>query len=283
MVRVWVLCAVTLLQARAGILVAYESGVEAYAEAVGGTGRALGPQALRVDIQNGAELTRAMGTGEVQAVIAVGRHALAEVQARNPTVPVVAAMVMHAQRENGGLVALEVPLALQLETIRSFWPNHLRAGIIRDIAQSAEAAEELEEGARKAGFRILVADCRGPGQLLKTFASMKGKVDFVLIQPDPDLFNAVTIKPLVLSSIENGLPIIGYSPSLVRAGAAAGIYPDYADIGRQAAELAQRLARGEERGTVENPRTIRVAVNQRVERLLGIEFRTGKTPLEVLR
>jgi ABC-type uncharacterized transport system substrate-binding protein len=68
--------------------------------------------------------------------------------------------------------------------------------------------------------------------------------------------------------------LVGFSAAFVRAGAAAGVFPDYADVGRQSAEFSLRLLRGDDRGAeTESPRKFQVAVNQRVERLLGVEFR----------
>ena len=128
-----------------------------------------------------------------------------------------------------------------------------------------------------------MVDCDGPARLLKAVASLRGKVDFLLSFPDPDLYNAVTIKPLVMASLEARLPIVGFSPAFVRAGAAAGIYPDYRETGRQTAEMAQRLLRGEDRGAEEGPRKIRLALNQRVAHLLGVEFHPEGLPVEVFR
>ncbi|SPF33345.1 putative ABC transporter substrate-binding protein [Candidatus Sulfopaludibacter sp. SbA4] len=287
----WVLAPVLLAltsmpPGNAAIVVAYESGVDAYAEALEGMGSALGSSNIRVvDLQTaGADLTRAVSARDVQLVIAVGSRALGEVQSRKLAVPTIATMVLHGG-ENDALaqVDLDIPLSAQLQAIRSLWPNHLRAGIIRNPARSRYSAEALEARARKEGFTVVVVDCDGPARLLKAVASLKGKVDFLLCFPDPDLYNPVTIKPLVMASIEGRLPIVGFSPAFVRAGAAAGIYPDYRETGRQTAEMAQRMLRGEDRGAEEGPRKIRLALNQRVARLLGVEFHPGGLPVEVFR
>jgi putative ABC transport system substrate-binding protein len=193
-------------------------------------------------------------------------------------------MVMHGSGGDAvAHVSLDIPLSAQLQAMRSLWPNHSRAGIIRNPTRFRYSTEALEARARKEGFTILVADCESPGQLLKIFASLKGKVDFVLCPPDPDLYNPVTIKPLVMASLEGRLPLIGFSPAFVRAGAAAGIYPDYRETGRQTAELAQRVLRGEDRIADEGPRMVRTAWNQRVARLLGVSFQTGGMAVEVFR
>jgi len=75
-----------------------------------------------------------------------------------------------------------------------------------------------------------------------------------------------------MASIEHGLPLIGFSAAFVRAGAAAGIFADFRDAGRQAAESALNYEPGRGARPPEPPRRWTVAVNQRVIRLLGLEY-----------
>ncbi len=286
----WVLYAAALYPpVQAGIVVAYESEVDAYTEAVEGLRAGMGGTLpAMIDLHapgGGAELDRAVAARDVRLVIAVGSHALAEVQNRKPAAPVVAAMVLRGpQTENlAGHVDLDIALATQLGAIKALLPHCTRVGIIRNPQRSRYSAEALEARARKEGFNPAVVDCDRAAHLLKALAAFKDKVDFLLCLPDPDLYNAVTIKPLILTSLEHRLPIVGFSPAFVRAGAVAGIYPDYRETGRQVAELALRMVRGEERVADDSPAKVRVAVNQRVARLLGIEFASAPFPVEVFR
>ena len=283
----WLLCAATLHASI--VVVVHESGVDAYAEALQGVGAVLGSTAYRlIDLQSATaarDLAGALEDKDVRLVIAVGSRALAEVQGRHAAVPVIATMVLRGSDADsaGGHVALDIPLAQQLGAMRALWPKRTRVGIIRNPNFSRLAADVLEARARKEGFLPVIVDCDRPAHLLKAVATLKGKVDFVLCFPDPDLFNPVTIKPLVLASLEDRLPLVGFSPAFVRAGAAAGVYPDYREAGRQAGEMALRLLRGEETGPDVGPRKIQVAVNQRVVRLLGLDFRTDGLAVEVFR
>jgi ABC-type uncharacterized transport system substrate-binding protein len=264
------------------VVVVTESGVPAYAEAVDGLTHGLGAQLARVvDIRaaNAAnDLARSLEAKETRVVVAVGSRALAELQTRRMSLPVVATMVLRgaetesAARLNLDVINLEVPLGAQLAAVRALLPRASRAGIVRNPSRARFTAEALESQGRKEGFVLIVADCDGPGRLLKVIASLKGKVDFLLPFPDPDLYNAVTIQPLVLAAIEYRLPIIGFSPAFVHAGAAAGIYPDYRALGHQTAEMALRLNRGESPAGDEFPAKLQVAVNQRVTRLLGLDL-----------
>ncbi len=283
--RLW-LAAVSLPTSHGAIVVFCEPGVDAYDQALEGLGAGLGTNAFRVvDLRIGEPgITRALSAKDTQLVIAVGSHALAVAQSHKLSAPVLATMVLQGPEvERAGHIELDVPLSMQCGAMRALWPQHSRVGIIRNPARSRFSAEALESRVRKEGFTPLVVDCGGPGELLKAVAAMKGKVDFLLCFPDPDLYNSVTIKPLVMAAIESRLPIVGFSPAFVRAGAAAGVYPDYRDTGLQTAEMALRILRGEDRGPGEGPRRVQVAVNQRVTRLLGVEFQTSAFPVEVFR
>jgi putative tryptophan/tyrosine transport system substrate-binding protein len=275
---------------QATVVVAVESGVEAYEAAVAGLGEALSPNGYRVvDVRSGgAGLAQAASAKDVQLVVAVGSGAFREACAHKLGVPVVATMMLNgSELEGRGHVDLDIPLGPQLQAMRALWPQRLRVGIIRNPGRSRLTAEALEAQARKEGFSAVVLECSGPARLLKVVAEEKGKIDFLLCFPDPDLYNPVTIKPFVLASLEARLPIVGFSPAFVHAGAAAGIYPDYREVGRQTGEMALRCLHGDGAASAacgeEGPRKIQVAVNLRVARLLGAEFHTEALPVEVFR
>jgi putative ABC transport system substrate-binding protein len=270
---------------RAAIVVAYDSSVGAYVDAVGGVRAGLGdanPALIDLHAPGGAaDLARTLGARDTRVVIAVGTRALSEVQSRKPAALVFAALVLHSAATDNlaGHVDLDVALSTQLAVLKALFPHRSRVGIIRNPQRAPYSGETLESRARKEGFSLVVVDCDGPAGLLKALAALKGKVDFLLTFPDPDLYNPVTIKPLILASLEDRLLVVGFSPAFVRAGAVAGIYPDYRETGRQVAELVLRVMRGEERAAGDCPPKVRVAVNERVARLLGIEF--GATPFAV--
>lgn len=282
-----VLLAVAMRPIPATVLVTYESGVEAYTQSFDGLKAGLGSAQFRAIDLNAAgadgDLAQALSSRDTALVVVIGSRALAEVRARRTAVPVVAAVILGTAEGATSRIELEIPLGAQLAAMRELYPKRLRVGIIRNPAHARYSAEELRQRARREGYAAVVVESAGPGQLLKAVAALKGKVDFLLSFPDPELYNAATIKPLVLASIEDRLPIIGFSAALVRAGAAAGIYPDYRAIGLQTAQLVARLLRGETAPETEAPGRLQIAVNPRVARLLGVEFRTDAPGVEVLR
>ena len=259
-------------------LVVYDAGVEAFGEALDGLKTVLTPAGIEiVDLRAagaGAEIGRILGRREVRVAIAVGSESLAAVRAQNAGLPVIATMILRPPEPESlrGHVDLEVPVGMWLAQVKTLLPERRRIGIIRSRAHASQTVAAVEAAARQQGYTAVVLDCEGPANLLQALGALRGRVDLVLCPPDADLYNSVTIRPLILASIEQRLPIVGFSPAFVRAGAVAGVYPDYHEIGRQTGELAGRILRGEEGSREESPRKVNAAVNQRVAHLLGIDF-----------
>ena len=210
-----------------------------------------------------------------RAVVTLGSEALDRVAALRPRIPVVSSMVLDSGGRSmhpAGQIRLEIPPSRIFAELRKALGGKTRAGAIRYTAAARPDRGLLEAAARQEGFTLRIADCSGPDELLKAFRSLRGLVDFVLTFPDSALYNSTTVRPLVMASLESGLPLIGFSASFVRAGAALGIYADFRDVGSQTAEVVQQCLAGSS-GIVEGPRKVSVAANQRVFRLLGLEAR----------
>lgn len=272
------------------VAVVTNSTVPAYREAVSGILEVM-PGLPVFDL---AHPDQARGVGAALAelrprlVVAVGSHAAEAASASG--LPVISTMVLDGRARGGnhaGAVTLEVPFGAVLAQARRLWPGVTRAGILYDPAHNPARTLDCLAEAKRQGFSLELAAASGPHDLLDAFLSLKRRVGFVWCPPDNALFNSTTVQPLLMSSLRNGLPIVGFSESFVRAGAAMGIYPDYHDIGTQAADMARRyLAGGVGAPQRETPRSLRVGINHRVLRLLGKEFAPlweGEARVEVFR
>ena len=264
------------------ILVVTSLAVLAYRDALQGFTKAIqaGPGELfTVDLSDGDQQKKlpALIAGiKPRVAVAIGSQA-AELLAGAP-VAVIATMVLDSERRSdsgGNLVAtltLEVSLSTVLLEAKRVVPGAARVGILRDPAHGGPSQAELSAQAKRQGFTLEFANSSGPQRLLDSFVSLSNRVDFVWCPPDSTLFNPTTVQPLVMASLRHRLPLIGFSESFVRAGAAVGVYPDFQDIGAQTAVLAQRVLASQPAAPRETPRTVKVAVNQRIMRLLGIAY-----------
>jgi len=128
-------------------------------------------------------------------------------------------------------VSLNIPLATIVQQVGRVLPGKRRLGVIRSASTAGPPPSALASQGDRNGFTIRVVDCEGPDKLIEAFLSLSNEADLIWCQPDSMLYNAATIKPLVLASLRHRLPIIGFSAAFVTAGAAVGIYPDFRATG----------------------------------------------------
>ena len=268
------------------IVVVTTSAVEAFDEATEGIRRALGSTAKLVVVDlasNPGNLGAQLNGKEVRLLISVGTNGL-EAAARWGTAPVLATMVLESDlksprpRAPAGAVVLDLALGEVLTGLSKIFPGKARAGMLRNPDTAEASLSTLLSEAKAAGINLKVVDCPRPEKLLQAFRSLQGLVDFVWCPPDGTLYNGTTVKPLVLASLESQLPIAGFSASFVRAGAAAGVYPDYLEMGMQTGEMARKYLAAAGPIGIETPRKIRVAANTRGARLLGLRLAQKAEP-----
>jgi ABC-type uncharacterized transport system substrate-binding protein len=174
-------------------------------------------------------------------------------------------------------IYLDIPARILVAELRKLFPSRPRIGVIRNpIRRDPSAAQIRGQGADMSS--VEVADCATPDELLPVFLGMRKKVDFVICLPDGSLYNGATARPLIMASLENRLPIVGFSPAFLRAGAAVALYPDYRAIGYQTADLIRRCLEPGDCACAESPKKVSVAVNAKILRMLGIQFAAAAYP-----
>ena len=159
------------------------------------------------------------------------------------------------------------PLARQLRLARYLLPQARRIGVLYG-PDSRFLIDELHQAASHMGLEIVAqdwADLRDSRPLQHVL----GNSDVLLGIDDPQLFNAKTVKNLLLSSYGRQMALIGPNAGFVRAGALASTYSDQDDW---LAVLERLLDQPPSRW----PRSLypdhfRVSGNQQVARALGLE------------
>jgi putative ABC transport system substrate-binding protein len=272
-------CACGAVASGAQIAVAVSSNAAAFEEALGAFRTALGNDgALVFMVQlDEKEPSKSLIGAKPRIAVAFGSRASDALATSDPAVPLVVTMVLATDttepanpQQLVSTVSLSISPALILTKLKSTFPGRKRLAVLLG-PNSTSLRFELATLALRLGYVLEVVECVGPRDVLAAFASLRGRVDFVWCLPNSNLFPSAAIPPMLLTSIRNQLPVIGYSEGFVRAGAAVGFYPDYADIGVQTAEAVRRYLSKQDISRVEAPRKIRMAVNDRVLRIFGIE------------
>lgn len=263
------------------LVVVADRAAPAFQEAMQGLARGLAPRAIvQVAPAKLDDALKSAGGPPVRVVVAMGAEARAALAKAKVDLPVVSTMLLLADAANEagpplvnpvGSVYLDLEIPQIARELGRLFPARKRLGLIAGPASQTAPNRAALEQLERDGYSVQVADCPRRADLSNALRTLKGKVDMVLCLPDPSLFDSRTIPVLLRSALEIDLAVIGFSPALVRAGAMAGVFPDYGEIGMQTAAMVTRALASPAASDVgeETPRKVASAGNSTVMRLLG--------------
>jgi hypothetical protein len=244
--------------------------------------RVMTPQALRLD-------------GGAQMLVAVGTAAMEMLAQKNPAQPVLSVLVPRAAFDRavrqGGLAAdarrfsaitLDQPWARQFALIRHAVPGRTKVGILLG-PDSGEAAAALRAAAKVSGMTVAIETVSGEADLQPALKRLLGASEVLLAVPDSVVYNRYTIQSILLAAYRQQVPLFGFSPSYVKAGALAAVYSVPAQIGQQAAEAVLRQATERQLPPPQPPRYFSVGINSQVAHSLGIRLEDEASLLNKLR
>jgi len=254
------------------------TGVAAYDEAIAGAREQLG-DCYVLDVHEEKRLHDLLNAPGLVLAIAVGSDAVSALdRLAPPALPVVKSMLLDwdlasrsEQGHPGPAITVDMQPAPLVEKLVRLFPTRTRLGAICGPMQTESDVRVLEQSAHERGLKLKVVYCREARDLVNRFLQFKSVVDFVWCPPDPQLYSSATLRPLLVTSITNRLPVIAYSEQLVEAGALFGGAPDFRDVGRMTAEVALRILNHEPVPAKLKARKFHFAYNQRVARLVDVK------------
>jgi hypothetical protein len=164
-------------------------------------------------------------------------------------------------------VFLDQPPARQLELIRLALPAVRNVGIVVG-GESQSQAPALERAAKERGMQVVVSPA-GQGGLFSALQSLLPEVDVLLALPDPAVFNSQTAASILMAAYRRQMPLIGFSPAYVKAGALLAAYSTPAQVGARGGELVHEALPDKSLPLPQWPREFTVLLNRDVARSLG--------------
>ena len=224
------------------------------------------------------------GAGSPRLLVALGAQAAQAVATTKPKYPVLCALLPRTSfeavlRETGQksseqffALYLDQPLSRHLALIRTALPAAKNLGVLWG---PESVAQEPVLKALAATKLLSVVDGRITGEnfLFPQLKKVLAEADVLLALADQQVFNAQTIQNILLSSFRARVPLVGFSPAYVRAGALLAVFSTPEQIGRQSAALAKDVLLGKSLpATPLYPGSFSVMVNDHVARSLGLSL-----------
>ncbi len=228
---------------------------------------------------------------QVRVVISVGSSAFtglvdAAIAGRIGRVPVVAAMlprsIYETQRRRmpstSTAVVLDQPLVRQMALLRYAFPHLRRVGVLLG-PDSQHLVTGIEKAATDQALQLGVFKVDTPANLYPVLQRLLDESDILLAVPDAAVYNGGSIQNVLLAAYRQKVPLMGFSPAYVRAGAMLALYSSPSQIGVQAARVAKSVLSGGSLPSPQSPTDFVVEVNANVARSLG--FRLSEDALRI--
>jgi len=224
------------------------------------------------------------GAGTPRLLVALGALAAQTVAKTDPRYPVLCALLPRTSyesvlQENGqrssaqfSALYLDQPLSRQLELIRLALPAAKNVGVL--WGQESKSKESvLKALAATKQLTLVEGRVSGDSLLFPQLKKVLADADVLLALADQQVFNPQTIQNILLASFRAQVPMLGFSPAYVRAGALIAVFSTPEQIGRQSAALAKDVLQGKGLpATPLYPSSFSVMVNDHVARSLGLSL-----------
>ena len=164
------------------------------------------------------------------------------------------------------------PVDKQLALIKSILPKAATIGVVYNAgeANSVSQVEAFKAAAKKMNIDVVEATATNSSLVYQAAQSLVGKCDAVYTPLDNTVVS--TIGSVVKVCNDNKLPFFSSDNESVQKGSIAALATDYYALGRQTAEMAQKILAGAKPGDlpVEGLKNLDVHLNLNAARIQGV-------------
>jgi len=174
-------------------------------------------------------------------------------------------------------IFLDQPVARQIRLIAAILPDKRHIGVLLDSFPKDELVQ-LRKQMFKHGLSLNEHVISPALPLYDALQEVLQDSEVLLALPDSTIYNTSTLRNILLATYRNGVPMIGFSASYVKAGALCAVFSTTAQIAAQAAMAIQQFWEISALPAAQYPQLFEVMVNEQVGRSLGLSI---KSPAEL--
>ncbi len=204
---------------------------------------------LKGDPQAGRTYAGKIRASGADLVLAVGSKAAIAAKLEIFDIPIVYNMVLHPAKYDlkaANMVGVSVKSSIgqQLNTVRSLLPNLKRIGYLYDPEKTAPLPADAISQAKHLGITFIDRQVRSPEHVPTALRELLPDIEALWLLSDSTVLTDESFTFLLRAAFDQHVPVIGFDPEFTRRGALISFWVDSADIGREAAHIAQSLLGG---------------------------------------
>ncbi|MGB4505136.1 MAG: ABC transporter substrate-binding protein [Syntrophaceticus sp.] len=201
-------------------------------------------------------IAKKLVTGNCDLILAIATDSAQAVAAETTKIPIlitavtdpVAAKLVQSNEKPGTNVTGTNdmnPVKEQVELLQKLAPQTKRIGVIYNAGEvnSVVQVDMVKDTASKAGLNVVEATVSNTSEVMQAAQSLVGRADAFYIPTDNTVSSSV--ESIIKVAEANAIPVVVGEAAMVDRGALATIGIDYYKLGKQTAEMALRVLKGE--------------------------------------
>lgn len=170
-------------------------------------------------------------------------------------------------------IYLDQPYKRQLDLITAVLPHARSIGVLYSTAPAELNKLSALAGSRKLEFheRSSVSS----SNLYSNLQSLLLSSDVLLALPDAEIYNASTIRNILLATYRNKVPLVGFSSAYVKAGALCAVFSTPEQIARQSLNIIQEYTEAGILPAAQFAKDFEVSINEQVAHSLGLNIKSA--------
>ena len=171
-------------------------------------------------------------------------------------------------------IYMDQPLERQLALISSVFPGYPDVGVL--YATPPAELEELRRLSATRRFKLHEQAVDRKHPVASALSDLLEESEVLFVLPDAQVYNSNTIRNILLETYRKQVPMVGISPSYVRAGALCAVYSTPLQIAKQAADAIEQFASSGRLPASQYPTEFDVSLNIQVARSLGLVIKDAE-------
>lgn len=213
---------------------------------------------------------------ESALIVAVGGRAAEVLIQRDLRQPLLLSMLtrdnlerMQTLQPKAGGIYIDQPAARYVALVRAALPNADNIGLLQG-QDSRNTIARITTAAREQRMQTRVEAVAAEAGIFPAMRNLLTRSDVIMATPDATVYNAQTIPSILLSTYRRGIPVVGYSPAYVNAGALIALYSTPEQLAAQSADICVQVLAGGAMPGIQSPRHYTIGINERVAHSLGL-------------
>lgn len=145
--------------------------------------------------------------------------------------------------------SLDIPFNVQFTYFKQVIGSIKKIGVLY-TSETANLIPPAKALAKAEGLELVAVEVQSEKDIPAAMDMLNGQVDGIWSVADAQIFTQRSTKFILLNTLRNAKPFMGFSRNLVESGALFALDFDYKDIGRQSGEIALRVLGGQSASSI---------------------------------